>query len=360
MAEPYGGTIRLHAVGSVDRPDVSHTVGEDVARARAVCQLGGDLGCSIEALTLDDPVTGQDLLGFCVGPVGHDGDTALQLDSPAEHRSGQRLGVDELPGPHELGGERLHERMHRRELLGGQRQAVGCLPGQEVVVPLRAVHQDHVLHAISPCCSAPLRRCSLESSEPSAVAGHPLASICEMLLDSEPGGDGTVRHGAGRRGSGVRSGLWTLNQCDPGPLRAGSRGYRLPWPAGWSAARGRSGRLTRARPRGASSSVSTAAVEQVRFELAAERPGVGTASPKSAIARWIRRRRDLAVSTIRVRLRSTCGSASGTADSRRGCTGTPACRRPRPRCDLDDLPRYMTATRSLMWRTTDRLSATNR
>ena len=67
------------------------------------------------------------------------------------------------------------------------------------------------------------------------------------------------------------------------------------------------------------------------------------------------------VSTIRLRWRSTFGFGTGTADSRAcvyGCAGRSYTSSRLPISTI--LPRYITATRSAMWRTTERSWATNR
>ena len=119
----------------------------DVVRTGAVRQPGGDLGRPVEAVAVDEPVPGQDLLGFGVRAVGHHRARVPQPDPAGVDRGGQALRVHQFPGFGQVLAERLHELAHRRELgRGPGRLAARRVARHPVVVLLGSVHQDDVFH----------------------------------------------------------------------------------------------------------------------------------------------------------------------------------------------------------------------
>jgi len=149
------GMIAQHEVQHDETMLITHQIRAgapvlDVLGTGAVRQPGGDLGRPVEAVAVDEPVPGQDLLGLGIGVVGHHRGTLPQPDPAGVHRGGQALRVDQLPGFGQAFAERLHELAHRRELGRGPGRLAGSgVARHRVVVLLGSVHQDQVLHGLS-------------------------------------------------------------------------------------------------------------------------------------------------------------------------------------------------------------------
>src|SRR5580692_4492364 len=179
-----GSDIEL-VPGLGDRPYVDPLVLAGLPRTGNLGQPDGYLCGPVEAVAVHDPVAGQDLLALGVRPVRHDRDIVAQLDPPGVDRGGQPARVHQFAGFGQVLGEPLHERPERGELLlGPGRRALRSLARHGVVVSLRAVHQDHVLHSRSSWFSALVTtRASPETSRRPPHPGHPRRDYTLDLRD---------------------------------------------------------------------------------------------------------------------------------------------------------------------------------
>jgi hypothetical protein len=94
---------------------------------------------ALRAFDVDDPVTGEVLLGFREDPVGN---RLAVIPGPDQFRFGRRrepLGRNAFARRAQLLAERVHERNVPLDILLRHAQEVG-------IAVARAVHHQHVLH----------------------------------------------------------------------------------------------------------------------------------------------------------------------------------------------------------------------